>query len=157
MYALPIQAASLALLLLSLQVAADPLDHWTRANVGTPAIVRGVAYGNGRYVAVGDQGAIFASPDALSWTRPESGSTNRLTPICFGNGIFVVGEQSVYPAREQFAVLTSADGLSWNRTLDPIPEAYGAINDIICIQNTFVAAHACGIATSTDGVHWVSQ
>jgi hypothetical protein len=42
----------------------------------TPSVVlRGLTFGNGFYVAAGEQGTIFTSPDALSWTRRFSGDS----------------------------------------------------------------------------------
>src|SRR6476646_8219993 len=72
-----------------MSVAADPLDHWTRTSVGSPVLLRGVAYGGGCFVAVGDGGAIFHSVDGLSWSRAQSSAIGSLRAIAFGNGRFV--------------------------------------------------------------------
>jgi hypothetical protein len=51
-----------------------------------------VTYGNGLFVAVGEDGAILTSPDGVSWTRRTSGG-NLLYGVTYGNGTFVaVGE-----------------------------------------------------------------
>src|SRR5882762_8586861 len=101
----------------ALSVVADPLDHWTRGDVGSPVLLRAVAYGNGRYVAVGEQGWFFTSTDGSSWVGGESGRNDSLWTICYGNGTFVVGEGNPSrPGYNGWAVLTSGDGINWKRT-----------------------------------------
>jgi hypothetical protein len=52
-----------------------------------------VTYGNGLFVAVGEDGAILTSPDGVNWTRRTSGTRNGLESVTYGNGLFVaVGE-----------------------------------------------------------------
>ncbi len=67
----------------------------------------GIAYGNGRFVAVGDD-VISVSPDGLAW------SSNLVTvpsynmhDVAYGGGVFVaVGESGM--------VIVSPDGLAWS-------------------------------------------
>jgi hypothetical protein len=59
-----------------------------------------VAYGNGLFVVVGDDGAILTSPDGLNWTVQTSGTGIDLYGVAYGNGTFVaVGDDG--------AILTS--------------------------------------------------
>src|SRR6185369_8321683 len=76
-------------------------------------LLMSVAYGNGRFVAVGgdfsfSQSAIVTSPDAGAWTRVHSGVTNAaLYAMTQASGQFVgVG----YGGR----VMTSADAANWS-------------------------------------------
>lgn len=71
----------------------------------------GIAYGNGKYVAIAAPNYIFYSNDAVTWTE----ATNPLGTasiagegmyICFGNGRFVIVGQSG-------RVITSTDGINW--------------------------------------------
>jgi hypothetical protein len=48
-----------------------------------------VTYGNGLFVAVGEDGAILTSPDGVSWTRQTLGTGNLLYDVTYGNGTFV--------------------------------------------------------------------
>ena len=48
---------------------------WTLRNLGNS--LNGVAYGNGLFVAVGEDGAILTSPDGVGWTLRNSGKIGR--------------------------------------------------------------------------------
>ncbi|HEX4342644.1 MAG TPA: hypothetical protein VH255_04595, partial [Verrucomicrobiae bacterium] len=101
--------AGLALILISSSVsarAADALDHWTTISFtnlntqvgGANPLIEAVAYGNGRYVAVGiyifgTNGFIETSDDGVTWTVRADCAVPMLTPplydVVFGNGRFV--------------------------------------------------------------------
>jgi hypothetical protein len=66
-----------------------------------------VTYGNNQFVAVGDSGIIFTSPNGLIWTRKLSGTTSWLSSVAYGNSRFVaVGPDTI---------LTSPDGTTWSK------------------------------------------
>lgn len=66
------------------------------------------AFGNGVYVAVADNGAIYTSPSGLSWTARNSTVLSDLSAVAFGNGFFTaVGASG--------AVLTSSNGTTWTK------------------------------------------
>ena len=68
------------------EAASVPLDTWHQR----PAIpANSFAYGNGTYVAVGENGQIWTSADALGWISRVSGTTNRLRDVEFGDGTFM--------------------------------------------------------------------
>jgi hypothetical protein len=49
---------------------ADPFDTWTWRNpFPTGSHLAEVAYGNGRYVALGGNGATATSPDGVNWVQ----------------------------------------------------------------------------------------
>jgi putative intracellular protease/amidase len=113
-----------------------------------PAGFRGIAQGNGRFVAASDAGArsLYTSPDGRNWAAADDGSTfPRMSSVAYGNGIFVscgsFGE-----------VLRSAGGQTWQLIRTPVRVeltgvAYGA--------GQFVAVSIQGSAlTSTDGLVW---
>jgi len=130
-------------------VPADPLDHWTRTNVGTNVFLRGLAYGNGRFVAVGEGGAIFQSVDCLSWSRVQSAAVGSLRAIACGNGRFVVTEGSTYEKIQN--ILTSPDGTNWTRHSSPFP-----LNNIVFGRGLFVAValENALAGVSTNGLDW---
>ena len=73
--------------------------------------LRDVAYGGGTYVAVGDNGTMWNSPDGLAWSPVGTGLSEDLDGVAFGGGMFVaVGSGS---GGGPVAVLTSPDGTTW--------------------------------------------
>jgi hypothetical protein len=70
-------------------------DNWQNATTlpGTSAAFRGLTYGSGNFVAVGDQGAIFSSTDGVSWTQrlpgdsPLTLSTSNLLGATFSDAL----------------------------------------------------------------------
>jgi hypothetical protein len=119
-----------------------------------------VAYGNGRFVAVGQDGTVPPNPVAWvqidgesTWNKYNLGSRSQGYPGCiaFGNGKFVapcVGENG-----RQWAV--STDGINWTHTADGTSTR--SINAI-----TFGGGYFCAGGTydflgfSTDGINWTS-
>jgi hypothetical protein len=106
----------------------DALQAWKL--VGLPDQrygVAGVAYGAGLFVAVtqtgcsgcggaNDTGAIFTSPDGLTWTQ--RATTSGLFSVTYGSRGFVgVGWQGT--------VVTSADGITWTSAQVPSTRAAG--------------------------------
>lgn len=115
--------------------------------------VNGAAYGNGRYVVVGQGGLVASSADAVNWSvagtlhLPGDASTALdLWRVVFTGSRFVaVGIQGV--------VATSADGVTWSAA----PSATGSDLRGIAVspQGELVAVGLLGVAeTSMDGVHW---
>lgn len=78
-----------------------------------------VVFGNGLFVAVGDNGAIMTSPSGDVWTQRTSGTTDRLPAIAFGNGRFVATR-----ANRSIPAITSTDGINW--TAITITDSNGA-------------------------------
>ena len=68
--------------------------------------INSVAFGAGRYVAVGDRGAIFSSSDGVTWSRKDSKTTRNLRSVIYGNNLFVaVGNGNI--------IRTSQNGEEW--------------------------------------------
>ncbi len=64
-----------------------------------------VAYGNGKFVAVGYWGSICTSSNGIDWTTQfVSPAVNNLFGVAYGNGIFVAVGDDIY---------TSVDGDTW--------------------------------------------
>jgi hypothetical protein len=79
---------------------------WTQRTSGTGNELEGVAYRNGLFVAVGQDGTILTSPDGVNWTAQTSGTSNWLYEVAYGNNTFVaVGRNGT--------ILTSPDGVNW--------------------------------------------
>jgi hypothetical protein len=69
----------------------------------------GVAHGNGKFVAVGESGAVGVTATGENW-RITSVTTNTLCSVLFRDGCFVAS--GCAPVREFF---TSRDGFVWQR------------------------------------------
>ena len=107
--------------------------------------IQSVAFGAGRYVAVGTKGAIFSSSDGLTWSRKDSGTTRNLWSVTYGKNQFVaVGDGGV--------IRTSTNGETWNGS----NYRYNAfLRSLIYVAGKFVAVGGGGvIVTSADGAEW---
>lgn len=137
-------------LLLSLGIAqasaANLLEiwHWRNPAWGGSRL-HDVAFGAGRYVAVGEAGTVLMSTDSKRWSSISIPAKAVMRGITFGMGQFVaVGDSGV--------VMTSIDGVAWERT------GVGSLmqlNDVTFGGGLFVAVgNGGGILTSPDGTQW---
>lgn len=105
-----------------------------------------VAYGGGKFVAVGTNGSILTSADGIAWTSAASGTVAVLHAVAYGGGRFVaVGEGGV--------IFTSPDGDTWARESSGTS---GSLHGIAYGGGRFVAVGPNAAVTSADGVHWTA-
>ncbi|PYK61844.1 MAG: hypothetical protein DME21_07980 [Verrucomicrobia bacterium] len=70
---------------------ADGIDHWhVRYQAPEGIYFSSIAAGQDRFVAVGTNGRIATSTDAVQWALADFQTTARLDSVAFGNGAFVV-------------------------------------------------------------------
>jgi alpha-tubulin suppressor-like RCC1 family protein len=129
----------------------DPFDFWAYRGMEPSAWVElyGVAFGQNKFVAVGDQGVILVSSDGMSWSnRAPASSTNRLHGIAWGTSNCVaVGVKG--------AMFTSLDGLSWSK-LGPYTSNY--LKSICYGIDRFVAVGASGtLLVCSNGSLWTQK
>ncbi|UJF33982.1 hypothetical protein [Paenibacillus hexagrammi] len=108
----------------------------------------GVAYGNGKFVAVGYQGAVYTSSTGDNWAKQTVGTTT-LMSIVYGDGKFVaVGYDG--------SIWTSADGSSGSWTeRDPDGHYWSGLNAVAYSGDSFIAVGTGGIVISSpDGITW---
>ena len=84
---------------------------WTDRSVPTTGGFRGVAYGSGVYVAVGDIGA--TSNDGMSWSLNSGNPPVQLQRVVYGNGVFVAAGDSGSPFYSTPSLYSSVDGMNW--------------------------------------------
>jgi hypothetical protein len=109
--------------------------------------INDIAYGNGRFVAVGEQGKIAYSADGASWTAVSNsrfGDSTIRAIVWGGNRFVAVGDGN--------KIAYSADGVTWTAARNsPFNDR---IYDIAWGGNRFVAVTEDGMAYSADGATW---
>ena len=122
---------------------------------GIPAGLRGVTFGDGVYVAVGEPdgsngGIIYTSSDATTWTRNTSSpvASKILSDVAFGNNIWVaVGDtQTIITATDPTGTWTELTGHPV--TSNPQGVAFGNGVFVIGTSNIF---------SSADGLTWTEE
>ena len=121
---------------------------WTRATANSGFTnLNDIAYGQSRYVAVGDTNGFFTSPDALTWTKGTSPSTSSFTCVAASPSVFVAGNNGS-------AIYSSADGLTWSQRTTGLSgpcrgAAYGNGRFVVVGDNG-------SINTSPNGTAWTA-
>jgi hypothetical protein len=133
-----------------LPVSAAAPANVNQANDKPPAssrnLLRRFAYGNGRYVAVGDRGRRSVSLDTKEWTDvPNVKAIDTLIDVAFGNGVFVgVGLHGLR--------MSTTDGIDWSGK--QMGEEGEHINSVIWTGDRFVAVGQGATYISADGRKW---
>lgn len=125
---------------------AEPLDNWhVRYSHSGGYALNAVAYGNGMFVAVGNNGLILSSTDGADWLPCSSGITAELTGVAYGAGMFVtVGRQGT--------ILNSTDGINW---VLQVSGSSANIDSVAYGNNLFIAlTTGNNHLASTNGVNW---
>lgn len=114
-------------------------------------VLRGIAYGNGVYLAVGgshqmwNKSLMLLSKDGTQWTPVDQNFNGHLVDVAYGNGLFVV----ISDNREAW---TSTDGNTW--TASPL-KFQGDLQGITYGQKTFVLYGSSNhLMSSQDGKSW---
>jgi hypothetical protein len=114
--------------------------------------IYGIVWGNSKFVAVGENGKIAASPDGVAWTSVANSTFGRsaISAITFGNNKFVaVGGNG--------KIAFSQNGIAWTSVAN---SSFGdsQINDITFGNGLFLAVGSDNkIAVSKDGTVWDSN
>jgi len=118
------------------------------ANPTANSDLRSVAYGNGKFVAVGYNGAILESPDGDTWSSNNStGGMNDIVWISYNGFALAVGEDG--------RMFKTVDGTSHTSLTSGISEILNAVSDNGSLM--VVVGNGGTIITSTDGALWSSQ
>ena len=150
-----------------LMTSPDGLNWTSRALASNTGYMSGglnaAAWGNGTFVA-GSEAGVYTSPDGVNWTGHELGNASQpngsfwlFNHIRFLNGGFVAAgfDASESTARDDTAVFTSADGVSWtSHSLAARGSSTFDMSDITFSQGKYVAAGYQGVYTSSDGSTW---
>ena len=128
---------------------------WSRRTSGTIQDLNSVAWGAGKFIAVGGgsmysrrDNVILSSSDGVTWTPSESGVQEELHGVTWSGTQFIaVGEGGT--------ILSSENGLKWTT------RASGIADNLRWITWTGERFAACGengaMVMSQDGVNWTTQ
>jgi hypothetical protein len=121
----------------------------TAANNPFTNTIDAIAYGNGKFVAVGEYGKMAYSTNGVGWTEPtNSVFTSNIHAIAYGNGTFV--------ACDDYNMSYSSDGgVSWS----PLTSSTlgNQVHGIAYGAGKFVAvANNARMAKSSDGATWTA-
>ena len=114
-------------------------------DLGVIGILQDVLFADGQFLAVGDSGRIFTSPDGTNWMSQTSGTSIALTSVASLNGTYV--------ATVQFSanVLVSTNSVNW----DQVSVGTGAFMSSLAAGNgVFVGVGGSEVFTSTNGLFW---
>ena len=64
--------------------AGTPPGGWVSRTSPTTQDLRGIVFGNGTFVAVGNSGTVLTSPDGINWMQRASGTSRNLAAVAFG-------------------------------------------------------------------------
>jgi hypothetical protein len=112
-------------------------------------ILRRIAFGDGRFVGVGDRGRRATSTDGLTWVDlPDVKAIDTLVDVAFGGGIFVgVGLHGLR--------MSTRDGLTYSHR--QVGEEGEHLNSVVWTGDRFVAVAVGATYESTDGEHWIRK
>lgn len=122
---------------------------WAYNAIGAAPDLEDVAYGSNLFVAIGSIGAIYSSPDAITWTLrvpPAGPGAGTFRGIAYANGRFIaVGYLSS-------TVIYSDDGINWSTPTTP---PGGPCESVAYGNGVWVAVSISSTRISSDnGVTW---
>jgi WD40 repeat protein len=124
---------------------------WARQDPGTSNVLHGVTYGAGRFVAVGERGAILSSSDGTNWTRHPTGLNATLRAVASGYQYEI--SELLVAVGDGGALFTSPDGVAWTY------RSSGTLLDLYCVAGVYPTRGdtPAFIAAGPDGIAFVSQ
>ena len=131
---------------------ADPLATWHQRNsLSQTTPLNSITYAKCLFVAVRESGVVLTSPDGLTWSPQNSGTSANLGPIVYGSGVFL--------ARGPNTLFRSSDGTNWASSAWTAAEAIDWLD--FAKDRFFVLSHDLRvngdhaiIFTSTDSTNW---
>jgi hypothetical protein len=123
------------------------IDRWTWRNpLPQGNELTDIAYGNGRYVAVGVEGTLVVSTNGRDWSV-HTAEYGTFTSIVYGDGLFA--------ALADGFLYTSTDGITWtNRVLPTFGRAQ--ISWLAFGAGRFVGVGSA-LVSSDDGISWIEH
>jgi hypothetical protein len=138
-------------------VVPPPPSGWTvvASNLFNGYGINSIAWGNGKFVAVGGNGKMAYSSDGIEWTvvADSKFGTSNIKSIAWGNGIFVAGGNDG-------KMSYSPDGINWTAVADNKFTGYH-IRSIAWGNGKFFAVGSGDLESvkmvySEDGIYWAT-
>jgi len=119
-----------------------------------------VAWGNNKFVAVGEVGKIIYSSDGINWTAASNSPfdttiSSAIRKVIWADNRFVaIGRHSGSNWAAEIAA--SADGITWNKLTPVFNTTYAGAGDVAYGGGTFVLASGSDnpLFYSTDAINW---
>lgn len=126
-------------------ITPDTTNWWySWAGDAVPSRLYGIAFGEGKYIAVGSQGMIVASPnDGTNWNKMSSN-------FCTFASMAVGPLQQVGVTGNNGVIYSAEDGVHFFRRGEP----HGILNAVGYTNGVFVTV-GYGIKASTDATNWM--
>lgn len=138
----------------AVRVSADR-EHWTVGQMQPEpgnTHMNDVTHGDGKFVAVGDNGVVYTSPDGDTWTRRPTTTFTTLKTVVYNGASFVAVGYDIFGG----VIVSSPDGITWTvRYATNDPRLLGP-RDVVWTGKAFVAAVASVAMASADGITWTT-
>lgn len=124
--------------------------HLSAAGEDDMELLRGAAFGAGRFVALGWR--FFSSPDGATWTEHDNPHGQWAGAVAYGNGRFLASGGGGYCAR-------STDGMTWETCTDVSDDdGFTHVRSVLFHDGRFYAADQRGVLRSSpDGDSWTVE
>ena len=134
---------------------------WTSRASPSAYVLAGLAYGGGKFVAVGYNRTILTSTDGISWTSrsaPDSNYTSTKSVAWTGSEFVLVGDM-LSGGGNIPTVATSADGITWTRRAWTSSTSYDSVTAVGMGASKLMVGTQNGVlATSSDGgLNWTLE
>lgn len=123
---------------------------WQYHSIPATSGLNAIAYGNGIYVAAGNQGNLFRSNDLIVWTPVSTADPfTNYNGVAFGNGTFVL-------VTLHGDILTSADGRGWTErgSVGQVGAAVSFAGGTFVVGGRSSVSSPHQLLASADGVTW---
>jgi hypothetical protein len=134
-------------------LSSTDLNNWTNNKVSARFFT--TKYLNNTYIGAGQNGLLFTSTNAVTWTARTSNTTSQIYDIAYGEGIYLyVGQGSVSSGM----LGTSTDAITWTaRTLGTTTRSINSVIYTPAFKQFLYGGDNGEIGTSEDGILWTAR
>ncbi|MEY2689438.1 MAG: hypothetical protein RL375_3637 [Pseudomonadota bacterium] len=151
----------------STEVSASTLSAnalvWRNATASRHAVIYDRAYYlNGKFMTLHFPGVVSSSTDGATWTSSQTGKSDSLKELAFGNGRYVAAAVTSTTGNNFISTLySSADGVTWTAATNLPVSVIGRRIDALAFGNgkftAIVSGGGADVIQSTDGITWTTD